>query len=111
MVTTYIDLALAINKTSKVPQSISKGKLNINDFEDGTIIHQPLGVVVLGENIREKITKILVRVYDIERYTNSRYTISRIESTIARRNIRKTKMRFEKSLYGISRFEGRFCRL
>lgn len=53
---TYIDLALEINKTSKVPQSILKGKLNIDEFEDGEIIYQPLGVVFLGKNKREQLT-------------------------------------------------------
>lgn len=53
---TDIDLALAINKTSKVPQCLLKVKLNIDDFEDGEIIHQPLGVVFLGKNKREQLT-------------------------------------------------------
>lgn len=42
---TDIDLSKAINKSSKVPQSLLKGKLNIDKFEDGEVIHTPFGVV------------------------------------------------------------------
>lgn len=38
---TDIDLTLAINKTSKVPQPLLKGRMNIDKFEDSEIIHHP----------------------------------------------------------------------
>lgn len=47
-----IDLAMADNKTSKVPQSLLKGRLNINEFEDGEIIHKAISVVFQGKNRR-----------------------------------------------------------
>lgn len=36
---TNIDLARVINKTAKLPQSVMKEKSNIDEFEDGDIIH------------------------------------------------------------------------
>lgn len=42
---TDIDLSIAFNKNSKVPKALLKGKLNIEEYEDGEIIHKPLGVV------------------------------------------------------------------
>lgn len=35
LVATDIDLAIAINKSSKVPKVLLKGKINIEKFEDG----------------------------------------------------------------------------
>ena len=43
------DLVIAIKKTVKVPQTLAKAKLNINEFEDGEIIHHPYGVVFGGK--------------------------------------------------------------
>ncbi|CAI9303067.1 unnamed protein product [Lactuca saligna] len=40
-----IELALAAKKPSKAPQSLLKAKINIDKYEDGEIIHQPLGDV------------------------------------------------------------------
>ena len=48
------DLALAIKKNVKVPQTLAKAKFNINEFEDGEIIHQPYGVVFQDKNKRGK---------------------------------------------------------
>lgn len=70
---TDIDLALAINKTSKVPQSLLKGMMNIDKFEDSEIIHQPFGVVFQGNNKKGKLIKVLFQVNDIERYKNSHF--------------------------------------
>lgn len=42
---TDIHLSMAINKSSKVPQSLLRGKLNIVEFKDGEIIHKTFGVV------------------------------------------------------------------
>ncbi|CAI9283452.1 unnamed protein product [Lactuca saligna] len=46
---TDIELSMDVNKTSKVPQSLLKGKDNIGKFEDVEIIHQPFGVVFRGK--------------------------------------------------------------
>lgn len=42
---TNIDLSVPINIKSKVPKDLLKGKLIIEEYEDGEIIHKPLGVV------------------------------------------------------------------
>ena len=68
---TYIDLAIAVNKTLKVPQSLFRGRLNIDEFEDGEIIHQPFGVVFQGKKIKGKLTKFLFQTNDIDRYTSN----------------------------------------
>ena len=39
---TDIELAMVVNRTSKVPQSMLKGKGSLKDYEDGEIIHKPL---------------------------------------------------------------------
>ncbi|CAH1453467.1 unnamed protein product [Lactuca virosa] len=69
-----IELATTVKKPLKVPQSLLRGKLNINDFEDCKIIHQPLGVVFRGKNRNGRMTKFLFQVSDLEMYTNSEYT-------------------------------------
>ena len=52
---TNIELALAVKKPSKVPQSLPKGKINIDKYEDGEIINQDLGVVFRGNNRNGKM--------------------------------------------------------
>lgn len=37
LVVKYIDLGIAINKTSKVPNALLKGKFNIEKFKDGEL--------------------------------------------------------------------------
>ena len=69
-----IELALAVNRNSKVPQSMMKGQVSLKDYVDGEIVHKPLGVVFLGKNKNRKMTKFLFQVYDVDRYTNSQYT-------------------------------------
>lgn len=56
---TDIDLSLAINMTSNVPQSLLKGRMNIDEFEDSEIIHDPFGIVFQGKNKKGKPTKFL----------------------------------------------------
>lgn len=41
---------MEINKRSKVPKALLKGEINIKDYEDGEIKHQPLGDVFQGKN-------------------------------------------------------------
>lgn len=67
---TDIELTSAVNKPSKVPQSLLKGKINIDKYEDGQIINQPLGVVFQGKNKNGNLTKLLFQVSDLERYMN-----------------------------------------
>lgn len=71
---TNIDLAIAIKKFAKVPRNLAKEKLNINEFKDGEIIHQPYGVVFQGKNKKGTLTKFLFQITDLERYTTSHYT-------------------------------------
>lgn len=62
LVNTDISLAMAINKSSKVPQQLLRGKLNIHEFEDGEIIDQPFGMVFLGKKKKGKLTMLLFQV-------------------------------------------------
>ena len=66
-----IELAMAVTRTSKVPQLTLKGLGSLKDHNDGEIIHKPLGVVFLGKNKNNKMTKFLFQVCDVERYMNS----------------------------------------
>lgn len=93
-----IDLSLAIKKTSKVPQSLLKGKLNIDDFEDTETIHQPRGVVFIGKNNRGKMAKFLFQVCDIERYTNSNYTNLLIQINNCKKNDNEDKAKIRKTI-------------
>ena len=69
-----IELAIAMNKTSKFPQSLLKGKINIDKYEDGDIVLKPLGVVFLGKNNNQIMTKFFIKVADVERYMNVQCT-------------------------------------
>lgn len=68
---TNIELAIAVNKTLKVPQSLLKGEINIDKYEDREIIHQCMGVVFRGKNKNGRMTKFLFQLFDLERYTNA----------------------------------------
>ena len=57
LVITYIELAIAVNKSPKVPQSLLNGKINIHKYEYGEIIHQPMRVVFRGKNKNGRMTK------------------------------------------------------
>lgn len=60
-----IDFALAINKPSKVPQSLLKGRMNIDKLEDGEIIYNPFGIVFRRKNKKGKLAKFLFQVNNI----------------------------------------------
>lgn len=66
---TDIDLAMAINKTAKVPQSLLKGRMNIDRFEDREIIHDAFGIVFQRKNKKITLMKFLFEVNDIKRYS------------------------------------------
>lgn len=70
---TDVELALAMNRTVTVPQSMLKGQGSLKNFEDGEICLKPLGVVFVGKNKNKKVTKFLFQVCDVERYMNSQY--------------------------------------
>lgn len=53
---TAVELALAMNKIMTVPQSLLKGPRSLKNYEDGEIVHKPLGVVFIGKNRNNKIT-------------------------------------------------------
>ena len=89
---------MAVNKTSKVPQSLLNGKLNIDKFEDEDIIHQPLGVVFRGNNKNGKMTKFLFQICDLERYTNSQYTNLLIRMNNCKRNEVEDKVEIRKMI-------------
>lgn len=58
---TDIELAIAVNRTSKVPQLMLKGHVSLKDYVDGEIVHKPLGVVFLGKNKNGKMTKFFFK--------------------------------------------------
>lgn len=60
---------MAVNKTSKVPQSMLRGQGSLKDYNDGEIVHKPLGVVFLEKNNNKKMTKFIFQVCHVERYT------------------------------------------
>lgn len=105
-----IKLAMVVNRSSKVPHSMLKGQGSLKDYEDGEIVHKCLGVVFVGKNKNNQITNFLFQVCDVERCTNSQYTIWFVLG-IARRILLKTKITFERLSFGILRFLEYFTRL
>lgn len=63
-----------MGRTMKVPQSMLKGQGSLKNFQDGEICVKPLGVLFVGKNKNQKITKFLFQVDDVDKYTNSLYT-------------------------------------
>lgn len=51
-----------------------KGQGSLKNFEDGEIVLKPLGVVFVGKNKHNKVTKFIFQIFYVERYTNSQYT-------------------------------------
>lgn len=105
-----IELAMEINITLKVSQSMLKGQGILKNYDDKAIIHKPFGVVFVGKNKNNQITNFLFQVCDVERCTNSQYTIWFVLG-IARRILLKTKITFERLSFGILRFLEYFTRL
>lgn len=66
-----IDIAMAMNMTSKVPKSLLKVLKDLEKFKDGEIIHKPFGVVIYGNNKKGELRKCLFQTN--ERYTNSHF--------------------------------------
>ena len=59
---TDVELALAMGRQVTVPQSLLKGEGSLNNFDDREICVKPLGVVFVGKNKNQKITKFLFKV-------------------------------------------------
>lgn len=55
-----IDLAMTINKSSKVPKLFLRGNINIDEIEDGEIIHQLFWVVFQRKNNKKRKEEIIV---------------------------------------------------
>lgn len=85
---TNIELALAVNRTSKIPQSMLNGQGSIKNYKDGEIIHKPLGFVFVGKNEKNHITKFLFQVCDMDRYTKSQHMSVLIRLNNCKRNTR-----------------------
>lgn len=66
-----VELALTLVKQVTVPQSLLKGAKNLKNYDDGEIFLKPLGIVFVGKNKNNNITKFLFKVEDVERYRNS----------------------------------------
>lgn len=62
------------NNVSKVPKELLKGKISIKDYEDGEIIQDPFGVVFNGKGKNGIKKKFLLRIDDVERYSNSHHS-------------------------------------
>ncbi|CAH1424772.1 unnamed protein product [Lactuca virosa] len=65
-----INLSTHLKRTSKVPKALLKGKMSKKDYEDGEIVHDPLGVVFIGKSKKDNMKKFLLRIDDVERYSN-----------------------------------------
>lgn len=67
---TDYEFTTAFNKNSKVPKSLLKLKINVDDYIDGEIINEPLGVVFHGKNVKGGKKKFFFRTDDVERDSN-----------------------------------------
>ena len=58
----------------------------MKEFDDGEICVKPLAIVFVGKNKNNKNTKFLLRVENVERYTNSQYTDLLVRINYGKRN-------------------------
>ncbi|CAH1446868.1 unnamed protein product [Lactuca virosa] len=66
----YIDLSTLFNQKSKVPTTLLKGNINLKDYKDGEIFHDPFGFVFIGKGKKGNKKKFLFHTDDVEMYSN-----------------------------------------
>ncbi|CAI9282257.1 unnamed protein product [Lactuca saligna] len=98
---TDIDLSTHFKIRLKVPKALLKEKISIKDYEDGDIVHDPLGVVFIGKGEKDNIKKFYFMSMMLKDTRIHILLVSYYTSTIVNETRMNTEQRLGRSSVGM----------